>query len=50
MRQLQDTKLLLERCGKTVEAKFTNARKLYEGASVIMTANLLPFDKLDLVE
>jgi hypothetical protein len=40
----------LRRRGKTVEAKFTNARKIYEEAPVIMTMNRLPFDKLDHAE
>ena len=50
LRHLHDTKLLLEHREKTLGVNFTDACKLYRGASVIMNKNRLPFDTLDCVE
>ncbi len=50
IRHLNDTKLLLERRGKTLGVNFTNACKLYEGASIIINMTRLPFDTLDCFE
>jgi hypothetical protein len=50
VRHFNDTKLLLERRGKSAGVNFTNSFKLYEGASIIMNMSRLPFDTRDCFE